>query len=897
MIKLTIHPESNSISHSFEKGIVLIGASPDSDLSLQNEKLQSMHVKIAEQENHFIIINQANDPFVTLNGIPFGKKQLNHFDLIQIGQTLIRFEGELSSNTFEQKESESLEKNKAPRDTKIQAQVSTQNLTEILDAAMHSRVRNESQASSEDLEQTNISSLEKRKSENEPFFSHRYENEIEEVSDFLFSSKNEEFFEENPDYLDINAMVEEAENLEYENSKILMNEDEVNSLFSNTHSEIPIGSVLNVKQPLSTEKPIFEENVVTKLSNIPLSPSQRPSLKEYYLHEFDDENENFNVEKDVQPPPSLSKINNKLKFTIYCIAAVLTLILIIITVIYLAISDKSGDEEMKAAEGVADVAMALSYAQINQIKPNKQNWSDPDFIKNNLTAVLSNTYPSLSNIDPHGQFCNCPYILRIYTSGDLSKFLVIAQPAPSLWQWIVPKPAIIVDSKTMEMRKTKDIKILNRLLVNASTLDGTNAMEISFLVKQGELVPLSTLAKNTRDYSFSPPKALAMLRPGAENLVYNAPRYYHFGESLLNKALQLNKVGTSHDVLVLQQEMANLTHFPHMILYSSQGLQSAIEAQLALSTFAPQKKFMIAYLKFNSKGLVTGSHLLIDPFYDKTKEEGAHPINMLHTVFTAAKTAKKNSSESLTDTGEIHGKVDSEIDENNPLFLQLNAIATSRQNALKPIGEEISHLIYKQTMEGVPGFPKQIHELLDTYETINEEQRIKTSKALNKLHQEHPELSMAQNMNYIQAAGLEAFVQENLKIRFEAQDQNWLSANEINAQQEKIKDSTNWEEFEKNVLDTAKMLTLKQMPNADRLITFQKSTRSVVLKKLEHFLLSSKSPIPLDQFGPQQRISLINILKSAWISEPNEQAFYLNEFDLHSQKNPNSKNFYKNNSF
>src|SRR5262249_34833759 len=95
MIKLTLSPDSQPVTRVFSKNLIIIGnASSDCDITLPEEFLEPVHVKIMEEGGHYLIVNQANDPFVTLNGIPFGKKTLRNKDVIQIGRTTIRFESE-----------------------------------------------------------------------------------------------------------------------------------------------------------------------------------------------------------------------------------------------------------------------------------------------------------------------------------------------------------------------------------------------------------------------------------------------------------------------------------------------------------------------------------------------------------------------------------------------------------------------------------------------------------------------------------------------------------------------------------------------------------------------------------------------------------------------------------
>src|SRR5262249_43379368 len=144
----------------------------------------------------------------------------------------------------------------------------------------------------------------------------------------------------------------------------------------------------------------------------------------------------------------------------------------------------------------------------------------------------------------------------------------------------------VVDSKLMQLKKVADMKTLNRLLVNSNNLDNSNAIEVTNLVKHGELIPLNILAKKRKGQDFSPPKALILMRPGAENYIYNAPRYYQLGETILKRAIDLMEMpGSAYEMSRLKQDMSLLSKMHDMILYSSEGIQLTLDAQKAIAAF------------------------------------------------------------------------------------------------------------------------------------------------------------------------------------------------------------------------------------------------------------------------------------------------------------------------
>lgn len=94
MIKLTIITTASTVQKSFTQNRILIGggSAPSIDLPLPVAFLQSSHLEIYEDLGAYYLKNQANDPFVILNGLPFGKKKLKEGDCIQLYDIEIRVE-------------------------------------------------------------------------------------------------------------------------------------------------------------------------------------------------------------------------------------------------------------------------------------------------------------------------------------------------------------------------------------------------------------------------------------------------------------------------------------------------------------------------------------------------------------------------------------------------------------------------------------------------------------------------------------------------------------------------------------------------------------------------------------------------------------------------------------
>lgn len=907
MIRLVVISDSPpTVTEYFDQPTVTIGCanSPFADLPLSEENLNDRHIQIILENHQFYALNLANDPFATVNGKPFGKKNLNSNDLIQIGNAVIRLELKIETpvvsppiNTIlnsKERETEITENKEREEIKEKNVKINIEKLEE-LEKFEDEKVE---ESGKSEGEERNLSSmvdtkellpiiLEKKLADfaetleeapNAPFtFDLTYEEE-----QFYLAPQNNIFYE---DYLDI----EEAAST-----------DEFSDLI---HQEQPSQDSLAPKLSQQIPHPLAESFAITTVNTLKESPPPHPtpsvpqtsstvpklSLKDYYLSEYDDVGEPNSPTMDgsssTLPKILLSFQNWIVYLKVIGIFAILALIAM--SLVYLWMTDQGDKDEITASKAVADIAMALTYAQIKNIHPQNQNWSDPEFIRNNLIAVLPSKYFSHADFDTHGQFHNCPYFLRIYTSGDLSQFLVIAQPAPSLHQWIIPKSTIIVDSHAMEMRKTKDLKSLNRLLVNANTLDGTSAVEVSYLVRQGTLIPLASLVNETENIGFSPPKALALMRPGAENLVYNAPRYFPLSEELMKKSLDLiEKPASNHEVIRLQQELAALKKLPDAVLYVSGGIQNAIHAQKALVTLSPQEKFLIAYLQINNKGQVANSHLLVDDSIQEaaiaeSKSLHPHPSGLMQfseNIIEPKAFAENSPTESLESANAQPSA--SEIDEDNPLLLQFSALNVFRQQALRSTSEEIISLLNQQNHASQKNFELSIKQLITKYIETDNEQQAKIQRKLDGIYRENTHVAASQFFHLAKIAGVRQPLMDyidHLKKNLVTPE---FTQERLDKHLQKIEKASNWQNFEQEVAELVEILNLERIPDEETIVSFQNAARSRIIQKLNQFILSPTQPQVIQAFDSEYRYTLIHILKMSWITDPDTYDFYLNEFDL-----------------
>lgn len=861
MIRLTINPKTTAKTLSFNKPQVVIGYSlsqedyQDIDLLLPEESLQKHHIKISQQDDRFVVMNLANDPFITLNSFPFGKKTIKDKDILQLGQTFIRFDGENSSKELETS-------GNLQQESVINEKVGQENLD--VDALFR-EVEQLLDNSSTETEKNDI----------------LHELPIETLEDKIeeeISEKQEEILEIRPEENQIPLVFNEPE------LKLEPEPESESTVTPETISEMELLEETSIK----SEEILLPQVEIEKIQ-MPLQDSEVPIFTmDTTLPEKEENAKEENAKEDNSNGNNQNPQGEKSwgwRFWILLFLITLAVLGILTTGLYFSERSKNQIDKIKAAENVADVAMALVYAQINHIRPNEQNWFDPDFIRINLASVVSSKYPSLANIDAQGIFNNSSYILRIYTSSNLSQFLLIAQPEPSVLQWLFPKTAIVVDSKSMELRNISDLKVLNRLLASQNSLDGTNAVEISHLVKQGELIPLEFLASHANSNGFIPPKALSLVRPNAENYIYNAPRYYQFGEDVLRKAISLLQfTGNGQEVARLRNEAQDIAKFPDIVLYSSQGLQTAILGQKALGTLIPSVNFLIAYLGFSEEGNINNSHLILGEdntgvvanSFSSGSEIDFSP-EPYHPVYTAT---PSNMITMSTPQHSISPGFQEEVDHNHPLYLQLIALANERQSTLHIESEKINSLLQKQNHAIEHNFIATLQALIKKYEQIDIEQQNKISRGLVKLYQEHSDIPLVHFIAYVRAAGLQTFAKENLDNRAETMRDLQLSPQQISILLGKIQQADTFVELEQHVKDSSDLLTLQHLPDADKLVIHQNEMRNQTLQRTGHFIFSPNSNMPENTFQEENRAALSRILKMAWVSDPDEIDYYLSEFDL-----------------
>lgn len=665
MIIVTINLQSHQYQQTFNKDHLTIGNSSDSltDILLPFDILKKEHVKIDFKNGFYYVYNLASDPFVTVNGMPFGKRKLNVGDRLAVHSAEIFFDllkyGE-QEHEFKSEQKESV------------LAMSSAPLKEIIENKIQEKTHH------------------LREIHPDPILidDHSPKHELDEIKKVVAPFEGEPLFdleeeaqEKNIDIdiSEIEALLEEAERLE---------------------------SILNIEIEQKAPPEVLFEEKNTEPFSIHESEAT-PCIKDNEIKQkFNELQKNEILETLVTPTKELEAplVNekSKRKIILWLISAGL-LIAFLITLAAIELSGNPAHSQViNAARTAADTSMSLLNAKLDHLKPHNQNWSDTNFLKDSLNSILSSRYTPFLNFDAKGSLVDSRYILRIYNTHDLSRFLVVLHPSSSIVNWLIPDKAVLIDSHDMQIRLYSDFKDLQKILATVQRLDEVNHVALTQLIQKGEVLPLEKLTDSGMYSEFSPSKELANLSPGAENLIYNAPRYFKLTSPLIDEAAEVGVDMESSPALTgLTEELKTLSQLKQLVLYSSEGLEGAITAQKGIMKAGFNNKFIIAYLIFDSKNRPPVDSEIIPELPDPEPELVADS-EMSNEDMTFAQPIE------VVDNRHIH------YDELTPEEIE-------RMTTLKPVTDAMLDLISNHSIRPVENFYVRIQALLESCEKLDRE--------------------------------------------------------------------------------------------------------------------------------------------------------------------------------
>lgn len=763
MIKLTRNAQFNPEIHLLNKTSILIGdESTYPDFVLPGIPANSALLKITQENQTWIAYNLTNDPFVSLNGLPFGKKRLNSGDSFDVYDQTILFED----------------------------------------------LQNQSQTSSSE------------EKENQKFTNIQPNETSHLITSFPLPFENE-----------VSALEEQ----EWKN-----------------HQE------KNETSPQHEEQKEVHPRIILKNSR---------SLKDDYLRDLDDDNQEMRKAESFKFANESGHLYQAWKWILLFIFSLLAIFALMGAITYYNVSDKTEDHVSIATQGTADIAMALTYAQLSQTKPLNQNWSDIGFLKMNLQNLLPDTRSFGSRLDAQGNLNCCPYTLRVYTNSDLSHFLLIAQPAPTLLYWLIPKPIIVIDSKLMEIRYVNDIRSLNRLLTNPDPLEKTNGKELTSLIKNGELISLKWLATETKLPEFAPPKNILLDSNRAENLIYNAPRYHRLGLSLIEKALNLSDSKLHNDeASALKKELLAISWLKDFILYSPNGKESAEAVRNSLNRLAPQNEMIFGYLEMNDEGKINEVGMLPNVATEKkTPSLLNHSTeDPFQEVAFSDHPAELNDEQSFN-----HAFI---LKTDYPAFVQLQALLDEREHELKPLVNDLNESLKDDVRAPSPKFQVEFLNKAQHYAIKHEEYDHKIEKIFELFHGNYPNVSSDDFSLLLKAFHLAPPEQPKEKIALQTINIH----SEFETLMNKLKQISTLAELCGWTEESSGWLACKGVKNTSDLSSIRNKLRNGCLDQLERFLCSGEEL----WVSPEDRQILEQILNQEEFITSEEKEFFLQEFEF-----------------
>lgn len=399
---------------------------------------------------------------------------------------------------------------------------------------------------------------------------------------------------------------------------------------------------------------------------------------------------------------------------------------------FFAINIRNYEQEQHAAQGLADIAMALLHSKMTQQATLEHHWNDQEFLEENLQAVLSSKYRARSNVGSNGELLHCSYKLQLTVDPSESRFLLTARPKHTLTQWLIPKKSLAIDSQTMTIHRIRDERLLEKAAMVIKESKENRPSDLAFLINDKTLIPLSSLEPEGHRLGFVPPAELADLLADSQNRIYNAPRYYKLSRLVIQTASRLEEnKATPRDVSALSSLIHTYCAFDDWVFYCSQGKAMAWHALRGLERQQPQRQFLVGYLEFHAEdGLIADTHLV-----SATNEEES--------------AAKAHS----------HPR-ELEVNRHHPLFVELTHLAGERQRALQNSSQRLISYIEQNNSQPTPEFLSNFRTLIADYEHQELQQNSRIASSLDAIRKQYT-LQEAERQiyvpAYIEAVGLESY--------------------------------------------------------------------------------------------------------------------------------------------
>ena len=522
----------------------------------------------------------------------------------------------------------------------------------------------------------------------------------------------------------------------------------------------------------------------------------------------------------------------------------------------LTMREKAENERIVAGRQLADLGMLLTYAQLYSIEPTHKNFLDPEFLKGIVPKVLHPSAAELSWLDKEGHMEGADYHIRIYSDGDLERFIILAQPEHHFFQSLVPAWTLVLDSEEMIVKSTQDLRELNRLLAEkVGGLEGTNLSLVTQKIRELEEIPLKILATEKDTEGFAPPEELTYIDPRGGHFIYNAPRYFLFNQHLIEMIKELGEKKEEADLL--KKEISLRSRFPLMIFYTALGIESAIDARKIFSEEWAEMRHLIGYLEVDEKGTFGKSHLLMmgnRTSFESHEESNSEAIDPLATY------------------------------QEHPLYRELLRLLEVRKVQLQPYYASIVGLLEDHIIHTDRQFFLRYHLLYDAFQDALKRSQEEIDSAVNELCEKYVftsgEMTISMFSTILDLAGVEVGYD---KVDILPSIRPILTLHPGLDQLEtlfaEIQKAISIPVLDQTVALAHDLLNQEIFQNHQGLNSWQNQLRSLVIYKLETLLW-----VPhiegLENFNRDElRWMVSRILKNGYITENDKREFYLSHID------------------
>ncbi|CRX37824.1 FHA domain-containing protein [Estrella lausannensis] len=847
MIKFTVKSKARNETYTFYKKEVLIGSSREytCDLSLPESRFEPTHLLITEEEDRFIVKNLANDPFATLNDLPFGKRIIKDQDVIVVGDTMIIFEGALT------KEGQSYQE--------FPLFSTKGNLAGIVEEAIERAATADEpeEAHPEDHPEREDLPLQRDSSEDYPL-------DMDALNDLAAKDSSKEM-----DPAEMEALLEEWQEIENE--------------FRGSHAETS-----DPPQNMPAERDILQAESTQAAHKTPPQEAE-PTKKTLILDLSDNEHEPLPFK--TSPPPRagatqpksedkpvkkiISALRPQLKIIFITFAIATLLLFLLIGGSLWKFNHESEKRVIEVSRSVSDIALAMTYAQIHHIIPHQHNWSNPQFLKSSVAASLSPHHEAQLRLEGNGKL-NDDYLLRIYTNRDNSRFVIIAQPEPSLFHYLTTPDSIVVDSAMMTLRRINDLKALNRLLIDPDQLHSPGSDDVARILNRAQIIPMDLLADKDNHNGFKTPERLKVKYPGAENYIYNSPRYSRVGDRIMSEAVEaLSKPTNSSEMRKLKEVLRSIAKLPFAVMYTTKGKEHAEKAKMAISSIVQGEDFLLAYIDYDEKSNKTTSYLIDDE--DLRPTDGLRQESELDPLKAARAAAVALIGEATSQRPLNSYRREMELA--SPLYTELNNLSNQRRGELEKIHSEldlmISHEIEEPGSYTIEDLQQKAIALTEKIEQTN----VSIMRKLYQIYGSHKNIPLSEFLDYVEKSGLRSLAANEL---FSTQGQETSTNCSLPEEGKKaileIEAASNFSPLFDAISKAASYFSCDPSEDPQLIIAFQNQVKGAVVDKLNDFILLRSFDDESDVFTPDTREKLSQAMKEAWIFDLEEQNYYLDEF-------------------